>query len=316
MSEQTTGGTAAEPSGEDVRRQLEAIAARTRTEAGQRETSPATEPLSLRRRSQIEADRRAELAEADRRAEDETTETERLARGEWPRRMEHETEREWSARGTSWKDSPLGVAAFAEKARVDRARQDAGNREVWPEVVKQSGVPAQFASLVASGSLIGSDALVEIKRKPSAMTVLAGKVGVGKSVAAAWWLLQDYLPGGSGDLLGGSRGKKLARPLWVSAARLARWARYDDEEMARLLQASRLVIDDLYMEFADAKGNFQVTLDEVVNDRLSNDRPLVITSNLDVDGFRERYGERIADRIREHGRFAWFVGDSMRRRLV
>ena len=82
--------------------------------------------------------------------------------------------------------------------------------------------------------------------------------------------------------------------------------------MARLLEASRLVIDDLGEEFNDTKGNFLAVLDETISDRVANERPTVITTNLDVDKFRDRYGRRITDRIRGDGRWVAFAGESMR----
>lgn len=103
-----------------------------------------------------------------------------------------------------------------------------------------------------------------------------------------------------------------ADPLFVSSAKLSRWERYDNAAMDRMLLASRLVIDDLGTEFSDTKGNFLAVLDETISDRVANERPTVITTNLDPDGFRKRYDNRIADRIRGDGRWVAFEGESLR----
>ena len=158
------------------------------------------------------------------------------------------------------------------------------------------GIPARFRE-VAEGAPADTEALAEIRRGGFELLVMAGDVGRGKTVAAAWWLLVAA---------------HQRRPLFVSAARLSRWDRYDNDAMDRLLLASRLVIDDLGEEFNDTKGNFLAVLDETIADRVANRRPTVITTNLTLDAFTERYGIRIRDRIRESGRWQSFAGPSMR----
>lgn len=160
-------------------------------------------------------------------------------------------------------------------------------------------VPADFLDLITAGPMHDTQALAEVRRGEFRALVLAGAIGRGKSVAASWWLLDGPWPAKHD-------------PLFVSSARLARWERYDNAAMDRLLLASKLVIDDLGEEFNDTKGNFLAVLDETVSDRISNRRPTVITTNLDVAKFRERYGERITDRIKGAGRWVAFTGDSFR----
>jgi len=160
------------------------------------------------------------------------------------------------------------------------------------------GIPARFRD-VAEGSMAETEALAEVRRGGFELLVMAGDVGRGKTVAASWWLLQAA---------------HLRRPVFVSAARLSRWDRYDNEAMDRLLLASRLVIDDLGEEFNDTKGNFLAVLDETISDRVANRRPTVITTNLTLETFTERYGIRVRDRIRESGRWQSFKGSSMRQK--
>ena len=147
------------------------------------------------------------------------------------------------------------------------------------------------------------------------IAVLGGSVGAGKTIAAVDWLRDAVADPGrwfDGKWYWGD-----TRPmLFVSAPALARWPRYDAKEMARLLQASRLVIDDLGVEFADAGGSFQATLEEVIADRIANRRLTILSTNLDAPNFKARYGERIADRIRQSGRFVSVAGPSLRVRLA
>ena len=55
-------------------------------------------------------------------------------------------------------------------------------------------------------------------------------------------------------------------------------------------------------------------LDELIDTFHGDRRPLLITTNCDVAGFKVRYGERIADRLRESGRWISVDGGSMRRK--
>src|SRR5262249_27955534 len=132
---------------------------------------------------------------------------------------------------------------------------------------------------------------------PPTFVVLSGGTGVGKTVAATWWAATH----GAG---------------WVTAEGLARMDRYS--ETAKVLYHGRLVIDDLGAEFSDGKGFFLSTLDHLINVRYASMLPTVITTNVQgmvkrKDGTKEypfsaRYGERIADRLKESGRWMTIAG--------
>lgn len=190
-------------------------------------------------------------------------------------------------------DRDTWVRDQVAKQEASRARDEARRLSAAKDAM---GIPAVFRELAEGPGLRQTEALTEVRRG-SLILVLAGDVGRGKTVAASWWLLQAVTQ---------------RQPLFVSAARLSRWDRYDRAEMDRLLLASRLVIDDLGEEFNDTKGNFLAVLDEAVSDRVANRRPTVITTNLTLEAFADRYGIRIRDRIREAGRWQNFAGTSMR----
>ena len=164
--------------------------------------------------------------------------------------------------------------------------------------VKATGLPERLVRLVAAGALRETDAVAAM-REPAGITVLSGAPGCGKTVAAASWLF-DWAA------------HHLEAGLWLTAARLQRWDRYSRAEMDRLFGYPRLVLDDLGTEYLDERGSFMTTLDELVNERYASGRPLVITTNLNVEAFKQRYGERIADRIREAGVFKAVGSQSMR----
>lgn len=135
--------------------------------------------------------------------------------------------------------------------------------------------------------------------------LLSSSPGLGKSVAAAWWL---------GDKADGLRpGHMGSFPLWWPASKLARVDSYDGT-LDRIAKGGVLVIDDLGVEFNDTKGNFRSRLDELLDARYANYRRTIITTNLNAGEFKARYGERIVDRIREAGGDAFheFKGQSLR----
>lgn len=213
--------------------------------------------------------------------------------------MEH-----WTERLCTWEETPQGQAEV-KRMRDEMAGVKRYERERRAEVAAtRSGIPEEVVKLVKSDKLFDTYVLQEIRNKTFTILVLSGETGTGKSVAAAWWLMQPYLKDGSGNV----------SIMWISATKLSRWSRYDDTQMDRLLKVNRLVIDDLGTEYADKKGNFAVTLDEVVNERSEYKRPTVFTTNLNAAGFTGRYDKRVVDRMRKYGRFVEFTGESMRKR--
>lgn len=186
------------------------------------------------------------------------------------------------------------------------------------KALRETGIPAKDQDRVSSGSIEQTPA-TDALATGAVLVCLSGNPGCGKTTAAAAWIWQ-YLQRPESwkpdRRFHGTPGALPAAPLpiFLKAARLSRWERYDAKEMDRLLTASRLVIDDLGVEFQDAKGNFMAILDEVIDVRYDESRPTVITTNLDADGFKARYGERIADRIRESGRFVSLGNPSLRKR--
>jgi len=194
-----------------------------------------------------------------------------------------------------------------EEARKKRATEDRR-----ASILREACIPSIFLELLANGAK-ETEATEALKTVGAGTVVLSGSPGCGKTVASCAWLREIVVADGRVDGFTGYVGRV---PLFVTSARLSRWDRYDNESMNRLLRADRLVIDDLGAEYADAKGNFAAILDEVVGDRHANRRPLVITTNLDAAAFKARYDERIADRIREVGRFVSLAGASMRKRAA
>lgn len=213
--------------------------------------------------------------------------------------------------------------AWQERVREKREEQEREARKVTAaaqrEALAKLDLPAKDLDLLKADGGAGRfnrTLAVQALEGDVILTVLSGGTGTGKTTAAGWWLHGWILdPKNWGEVNDwGSPPKMRGSVIFVTAAKLARWARYNDSEMEAILRTSRLVIDDLGAEFLDAKGAYASLLDEVINERYANRRPTVLTTNLNAPDFKARYGERIEDRIRESGRWMALGNESMRSR--
>lgn len=200
--------------------------------------------------------------------------------------------------------SPEHVKRLADaKAAEERERAEDEDRRVEAERqaemarVAALDIPVEYLDLVTSEQFQPTEATAAVA-DVRGLVILGGGVGCGKTAAACSWLYSGRAGGG----------------LFLKAQRLARWPRYDNAQMDRVLGIPRLVIDDVGAEFQDKFGAFQSLLDEVIDGRVSNRRATVMTTNLPADEFRARYLERIADRIRGSGRYVGISAGSMRGR--
>lgn len=200
----------------------------------------------------------------------------------------------------AWTKSPEGLAHDAAIVDANAREQAAARALQQREVVERSGIPGRYAELLSRGAPTMTEAVAALD-VDRALLILAGKSGCGKTTAASWWLWQLI----HGPVLPNRW------PRFVPAGDLPR---IDEGQLLGLRTAPRLVIDDLGMEYADNKGFFEVVLDRLLDYRYANLKPTLITTNLRAEQFRARYGERIADRIREAGSFIELSNPSMRAR--
>lgn len=232
-----------------------------------------------------------------------------------PERDSGELRENYTKRYMEWEASPAGQVWAAALAVANAEWGATELRRAQRRVIDGLNLPIKDVDIFAGGQLRATPSIKAVRESAATILVLAGPVGVGKTVAGSWWLWDfvhkpdnwrgrddwwDFLP------------KK--KPVFTTAAELARASRYEDEAMDKLLTSPRLVIDDLGSEYSDAKGFFRSLLDEVVNVRYCMRRPLLITTNISAEMFAERYGERTVDRLREFGEFVGIAGPSMRRK--
>lgn len=200
-------------------------------------------------------------------------------------------------------DAKIAAERVALEAEAERRRQEDLRRDLV-----ERGCPAKDIERAVSGELEDTAAVQACRSaNESGLTllVLSGLRGCGKTTAAAWWLVQRRAP---------AKYVRTGAPRFVDAAALARWPRYEEQRMRELERADALVIDDLGVEYDDKQGAFRSFLDGLVNSRYAACLPTLFTTNLPAVEFKARYGERIADRIREAGRYVELAGESLRRR--
>lgn len=131
--------------------------------------------------------------------------------------------------------------------------------------------------------------------------VLAGGVGTRKTGAACWALTQRA-------------------GVFVLAEDLGKIAASRDEDSITLYRQAKnaglLVLDDLGSEYHDEKGWYVRAFSSLINARYQACAKTIITANLTAEKFKQAYGERVVDRIREVGRFAIVGGASLRRKVT
>ena len=202
---------------------------------------------------------------------------------------------DWLAHVEAWAQTPEGVAEEAAwRLEVERDEKASAARRA-KEAFEIAGIPERYRQLILAPSDTKAMAAVRRLDSASGIVVLSGGTGCGKTVAACWWA---WARGG----------------VFEKAGKLSRRSHWDDT-IDRLIRTPALAIDDLGVEYQDAKGFFSSLLDELVDTRYENNRATLITTNLGRDDFRARIGGekgRIASRVRGDGAFISISDSDMR----
>ena len=84
--------------------------------------------------------------------------------------------------------------------------------------------------------------------------------------------------------------------------------------MREILTCDLLILDDLGAEFATAYS--QSVLYQVINDRMTERRPTIISTNLDLTAMTKIYNERILSRLIGSYTMLGFVGRDIRQQKL
>ena len=171
------------------------------------------------------------------------------------------------------------------RALVDQVRKETG-LPVTPlyDVLLNYGVPAKYARDAIEqdpATSPGMGLAARLAQGEGRILVLAGRVGRGKSTAAAYGL--TFMPG-----------------LWVHSPMLA--IPQDDENDdgtisdREMRKACLLVIDDLGSEHSPS-GYVGNRVNDVLTYREANNMPAIITTNKTAEEFKILYGDRIISRL-------------------
>ncbi len=162
------------------------------------------------------------------------------------------------------------------------------------------GVPEKHLKAVYDRPPIDCEALRAVRdflASEKTSLVLAGGTGTRKSGSACWALTQRPGVFITEDEV-----------IRLQSSRLPE----DVEAWRRARAAQVLVVDDIG-EYSDDKGWGVKVITGLWNHRYSSELKLIVTVNKTRQEFVREFGERIADRIRESGRFVVLGGESVRR---
>lgn len=191
--------------------------------------------------------------------------------------------------------SHLNAAEYRAWVHERALERDAGIGFDIPHRLQKLGVPADpLLALRRPKHTLCIRAAERFLQAPRALVrtlLLAGeKPGIGKTTAAAFVLWKEAEK---------ERDQLSAR--WVRAGAItqaAEFGRVDPEWMEGLRKTSLLVLDELGAESTTAG---LAALQDLLSERHEKQRRTVLTTNMNFDSFRKRYGDAIADRIAAAG---------------
>jgi hypothetical protein len=179
------------------------------------------------------------------------------------------------------------------------------NRRRWME---DAGAPPLHIQNVYDREPIACEALVAVQSfladPTTGFLLLVGGKGTLKT-GSACWALSRRSPG-----------------FFTKSKKLLDLAFGDKPAFKRLSTAKVVVFDELGWEKPDGDGHWITTFVDLFDDWYGNLTKVIFTANLGdedrgltaLEDFKQRYGVRVYDRMRERGRLVEIGGDSRRRR--
>jgi DNA replication protein DnaC len=204
----------------------------------------------------------------------------------------------------------LAAARETERAKAERARLLA---EDIPKAFLAAGAAPRDVRMWRRGGYAETESLKAVRELLAApgerpFLVLAGAVGSGKTCGTALALLEHA----SGKV----RWRERDTPRFWNAAAVALGAllgKAGEEVLEEAIRAPVLVLEDLGAESMVGADVWLSMLNVVLDERYRAEAVTIITTNLDMAVLRKRYGERMADRLRQCARLKGTEAHSMRR---
>lgn len=202
------------------------------------------------------------------------------------------------------------AAESAGRARAERARLLA---EDIPKAFLVAGAAPRDVRMWRRGGYAATESLKAVREliadpgeRP--FLVLAGAVGSGKTCGATLALLEHAAAK--------ERWNERDTPRFWNVAAVALGAllgKAGEEVLEEAIRAPVLVIEDLGAESMVGADVWLSMLGVVVDARYRAEAVTIITTNLDMAALRKRYGERVADRLRQCARLKGTEAVSMRK---
>lgn len=179
------------------------------------------------------------------------------------------------------------------------AEIEAGQRA---RLMAEMKLPGRHLGVIRAGALLNTAALEAVANNLASILVLAGGVGLGKTLAAVLWLYTWGMDAKNWDTE--PYGQFLrGRGLFLTAREFLLMDHFDGEAMDLVMRPTRLVLDDVGAEPLDDKGFGTSKIDALIDARYCGPGLTLVTTNLAPRTFEARYGVRVIDRLREVGRW-------------
>lgn len=162
------------------------------------------------------------------------------------------------------------------------------------------GIPPRIARMLHDGTTTNTSpvkALAAALRDGARTIVLWGNTGVGKSVAAARFVMAEYAYRSGID----------CGPLFASTRHYLRALRNNGPVLKwlwhpdRVELSDRLALDEAGLELDDAKGWGPGEIGSLLCARHESELITVVTTNMKPDEFHRRYGDRVVARLQDGG---------------
>jgi hypothetical protein len=181
-------------------------------------------------------------------------------------------------------ESPGNQKRVDDDAKTHAEQEGAKARAARLKKLILWGVPKIAASVIVYGRVDATSSVTAVRDRPTAtLLVLAGNPGCGKTVAACT-RIEDRE---TGALMRAADFVELGNGY------------ADRDRLAALGRVGVLVLDDLGVEYHDAK--MVCRIDGLLDSRAANGLPTIITTNLTSAQFQRRYEDRIWSRIVQFG---------------